>query len=87
MSGEANMNIHLSSNKFFYIQRMLPVTATTSKIENEVYRHNSAIDEEFNEILAFYRQVLTEDRELCEGVQRSLRTGIFMNGELRPDKE
>ncbi|KAL4975290.1 hypothetical protein BDW66DRAFT_160597 [Aspergillus desertorum] len=64
------------TNKFFYIQRMIPVTATTSKIENE-----------FNAILAFYRQVLDEDRELCEGVQQSLRTGVFMNGELHPEKE
>ncbi|KAL5043032.1 hypothetical protein BDW71DRAFT_216583 [Aspergillus fruticulosus] len=75
------------TNKFFYIQRMIPVTATTSKIENEVYRHHAATDEEFNAILAFYRQVLDEDRDLCEGVQRSLRTGMFMNGELHPDKE
>ncbi|KAL4811758.1 Rieske [2Fe-2S] iron-sulfur domain-containing protein [Aspergillus spinulosporus] len=75
------------TNKFFYIQRMIPVTATTSKIENEVYRHHTATDEEFNAILTFYRQVLDEDRELCEGVQRSLRTGVFMNGELHPEKE
>lgn len=66
---------------------MIPVTATTSKVENEVYRHHAATDQEFNAILAFYRQVLDEDRELCEGVQRSLRTGVFMNGELHPEKE
>ncbi|KAL5001027.1 Rieske [2Fe-2S] iron-sulfur domain-containing protein [Aspergillus recurvatus] len=75
------------TNKFFYIQCMIPVTATTSKIVNEVYRHRAATDNEFNAILAFYRQVLNEDRELCEGVQRSLRTGVFMNGELHPEKE
>ncbi|KAL4959992.1 aromatic ring-hydroxylating oxygenase subunit alpha [Aspergillus stella-maris] len=75
------------TNKFFYIQRMLPLTPTTSKIENEVYRHKSATDEEFNNIISFYRQVLDEDRELCEGVQRSLKSGVFLNGELHPDKE
>jgi hypothetical protein len=47
---------------------MISVTATTSKIKNEVYRHRAATDGEFNAILTFYRQVLEEDRELCEGV-------------------
>ncbi|KAL4927348.1 aromatic ring-hydroxylating oxygenase subunit alpha [Aspergillus undulatus] len=75
------------TQKFFYIQRMIPITSTTSKIENEVYRHVSATDEEFDNIIAFYRQVLDEDRELCKGVQRSLRTGVFLNDELHPDKE
>ena len=74
-------------DKFFYIQRMIPVTATTSKVENEVYRHRDATDEEFDNINAFYRQVLEEDRELCVGAQENLSAGVFTNGELHPNKE
>ncbi|PYI23959.1 ISP domain-containing protein [Aspergillus violaceofuscus CBS 115571] len=75
------------TDKFFYMQRMIPLSATTSKIENEVYRHRDATDEEFDNINAFYRQVLEEDKELCVGVQTNLSTGVFINGELHPSKE
>lgn len=64
----------LERDKFFYIQRMIPITATTSKVENEVYRHKDATDEEFENINAFYRQVLDEDRELCVGTQENLNS-------------
>ena len=66
---------------------MIPVSATSSKIENEVYRHRDATDEEFDNINAFYRQVLDEDKELCVGTQESLSAGVFTNGELHPSKE
>ncbi|KAJ5757184.1 uncharacterized protein N7511_007366 [Penicillium nucicola] len=75
------------TDKFFYIQRMVPVSATESKIENEVYRHRDATDEEFENINAFYRQVLAEDKELCVGVQQNLAGGVFTSGELHPNKE
>ncbi|KAE8138508.1 hypothetical protein BDV38DRAFT_292117 [Aspergillus pseudotamarii] len=75
------------TDKFFYIQRMIPVSATKSKIENEVYRHQDATDKEFDDINAFYRQVLDEDKELCVGAQGNLGAGVFVNGELHPDKE
>lgn len=72
---------------FFYIQRMLPVTATTSKIEMEFFRHTNATDEEFDNIIAFYMQVLEEDKHLCNAAQKNINTGVFINGELHPDKE
>jgi hypothetical protein len=72
---------------FFYIQRMIPISETKTKIENEVYRHHSANDEEFASIMAFYKQVLTEDKDLCNGTQRNLNAGVFLNGELHPEKE
>ncbi|KAL1297506.1 hypothetical protein AAFC00_005024 [Neodothiora populina] len=75
------------TDNFFYIQRMLPVTATTSKIEYEVYRHKNATDEEFANINAFYKQVLEEDKDLCTAAQENLNSGVFVNGELHPDKE
>lgn len=66
---------------------MIPVSATKTKIENEVYRHKNAKDEEFDAIIAFYKQVLDEDKMLCNGAQENLNTGVFVNGELHPDKE
>lgn len=72
---------------FFYIQRMIPVTATTSRIENEVYRHKNATDEQFTNLCNFYKQVLEEDKQLCIGAQENLNSGVFVNGELHPDKE
>ncbi|KAK6384109.1 hypothetical protein LTR65_009868 [Meristemomyces frigidus] len=75
------------TENFFYIQRMFPVTATTSRIEYEVFRHKNATDESFTEINAFYRQVLEEDKQLCEAAQKNLSAGIYINGELHPERE
>ncbi|KAF5004577.1 hypothetical protein FDECE_8907 [Fusarium decemcellulare] len=75
------------TKNFFYIQRMIPVSETKTKIENEVYRHYSASDEEFKAIMAFYKQVLEEDKDLCNGTQKNLNAGVFLNGELHPEKE
>ncbi|KUL90969.1 hypothetical protein ZTR_00864 [Talaromyces verruculosus] len=75
------------TEKLFYIQRMISVSATKSKIENEVYRHKDSTDKEFDDIDAFYRQVLDEDKELCEGAQRNLGAVVFINGELHPNEE
>ena len=66
---------------------MVPTSPTTSKIENEVYRHKNAPDEEFANICDFYRQVLEEDKDLCEGAQRNMDANVFTSGELHPDKE
>lgn len=66
---------------------MIPAGPTKTRVENEVYRHKDASDEEFTAINAFYKQVLQEDKELCDGAQRNLDAGVFVNGELHPDKE
>ena len=66
---------------------MIPISATKSKIENEVYRHQDATDKEFDDNNALYRQVLDEDMELCVGAHHNLGGGVFVNGELHPDKE
>ncbi|KAH0429884.1 rieske 2fe-2s family protein [Colletotrichum camelliae] len=79
-------SVTITSN-FFYIQRMIPVSATKTRIENEVYRHHNAGDEEFAAINAFYKQVLEEDKQLCIGAQENLSAGVFINGELHPEKE
>jgi phenylpropionate dioxygenase-like ring-hydroxylating dioxygenase large terminal subunit len=75
------------TQNFFYIQRMIPTSATTTRIENEIYRHKNSSDMEFEAINAFYKQVLAEDKDLCEGAQRNMDIGVFTNGELHPEKE
>lgn len=66
---------------------MVPLSATRSKIENEVYRHKNASDQEFANICEFYKQVLDEDKALCEGSQVNLEAGVFTSGQLHPRKE
>lgn len=66
---------------------MIPVSETTSRIENEVYRHKNATDEKFKALCDFYTQVLEEDKELCEGAQANLSGGVYVTGELHPQKE
>lgn len=75
------------NNHFMCLQRMLPVTATTSKIEFEVYRHRDATDEQFKAMSTFYTTIMEEDKHLCNAAQSNLSAGVFVNGELHPDKE
>lgn len=63
---------------------MTPVIASTSRVENEVYRHKDTTKEEFEDINASYRQVLDEDKELCVRAQENLTSDVFSNGELQP---
>jgi len=66
---------------------MLPLTATTSKIEFEVYRHKDATDEQFANMKSFYETIMEEDKHLCNASQLNLNSGVYFNGELHPDKE
>lgn len=56
-------------------------------MEYEVYRHKDATDEAFNYIWNTFKQVLTEDKDLCNAAQKNLNAGIFLNGELHPRVE
>ncbi|KAH7214446.1 Rieske [2Fe-2S] iron-sulfur domain-containing protein [Fusarium oxysporum] len=48
---------------------------------------NSASDEDFNEISNCFKQILKEDKDLCNAAQKNLNAGIFVNGELHPRVE
>lgn len=63
------------------------MSATQTEMEYEVYRHQSASDEDFNEIDQTFKTVMGEDKVLCEGAQRNLDTGVFMSGQLHPEAE
>ncbi|KAH8663442.1 iron-sulfur cluster-binding protein [Tricladium varicosporioides] len=65
----------------------VPTSATTTSMEYEVYRHIESSDEAFTEINVLYKQVLKEDKDLCDGAQRNLNAGIFTNGKLHPLNE
>lgn len=56
-------------------------------MEYEVYRHKDATDEEFTEISDFFKNIMQEDKDLCNGAQKNLNGGIFLNGELHPRVE
>lgn len=67
--------------------RCIPISATQTKMEYEVYRAHSATDEEFLWIDKFYKQVLKEDKDLSNGTQKNLQGGVFLSGELHPKTE
>lgn len=67
--------------------RCIPISASQTKMEYEVYRANDATDEEFMDVSDFFKQVLKEDKDLCNGAQKNLNAGIFMSGELHPRVE
>ncbi|KAI4595546.1 hypothetical protein KJ359_006892 [Pestalotiopsis sp. 9143b] len=67
--------------------RCIPISATQTKMEYEVYRGNEAPDEHFTWISEFFKQVLREDKDLCNAAQKNLEIGIFTNGVLHPQAE
>lgn len=82
------LTIHVSgSPHFFYIMRCIPVSASQTKMEYEVYRHKDATDEEFTYITETFRTILKEDKDLCNAAQKNLNGNVFINGELHPMAE
>jgi hypothetical protein len=78
---------YLHSADFFYMMRCIPVSSGKTKMEYDVFRRNDTTDEDFARINDFYKQVLQEDKDLCNGTQKNLEAGIFINGQLHPEKE
>lgn len=56
-------------------------------MEYDVFRGNHSSDEDFKWINELFKQVLKEDKDLCEAAYKNLQSGIFMNGELHPRAE
>ena len=52
-----------------------------------MYKHNDATHDEFTKISDFFKNVMREDKELCNEAQKNLNSGIFLNGQLHPQKE
>ncbi|KAI8687446.1 Choline monooxygenase, chloroplastic [Fusarium sp. Ph1] len=72
---------------FFYMMRCIPMSAGKTLMEYDVFRHNNTDDDNFKRINEFFNQVLQEDKDLCNGTQKNLEGGIFINGQLHPEKE
>ncbi|KAI3392053.1 hypothetical protein diail_6308 [Diaporthe ilicicola] len=75
------------SPHFFYIMRCIPVSASQTQMEYEVYRHRDATDEEFTYISETFKRILKEDKDLCNAAQKNLNGSVFVNGELHPTAE
>ncbi|KAL4816186.1 Rieske [2Fe-2S] iron-sulfur domain-containing protein [Aspergillus spinulosporus] len=75
------------SPHFFYLMRCVPITASQTHMQYEVYRHINASDEDFHKIDSIFKQVLKEDKDLCNAAQRNLNAGVYVNGELHPEHE
>lgn len=56
-------------------------------MQYEVYRHKDASDEVFKEIDSFFKQVENEDKQLCNGAQENLNSGVYVSGNLQPFDE
>ncbi|KAL3431184.1 ring hydroxylating alpha subunit-domain-containing protein [Aspergillus tetrazonus] len=78
-----NTTVTMTSH-YFYLMRVNPTSPTTTTLEYEVCRHKDASDQQFGEMDAFFKQVEDEDKQLCEGAQRNLNAGVYVNGELHP---
>ncbi|KAJ9222101.1 hypothetical protein DTO027B5_5067 [Paecilomyces variotii] len=80
----ASFNI---SPHFFFIQRFTPISPTKSVMRYEVYRNKNSSDQDFNLISDMYKRIMSEDKYLCVNTQKNLNAGVFVNGELHPEKE
>ncbi|KAI9367761.1 Rieske [2Fe-2S] domain protein [Aspergillus egyptiacus] len=80
----ASMNV---SPNFFFMQRFVPIAPGKSIMKYEVYRNKNATDEDFELVNSMYKRVMSEDKYLCTMAQRNINAGVFVNGELHPEKE
>jgi len=69
---------------FIMIQKFLPNGPTKSVMNYEIYRNKHSSQEDFERIASMYARVMSEDKVLCEGAQKNLNSGVFVNGELHP---
>lgn len=69
-----------------HLMRACPTSATTTRMEYDVYKlHTPAATAELHATMAqFYKQVTSEDVELCNQVQRNLQRGIYTSGLCKP---
>ncbi len=67
--------------------RVVPTSAVTTSMQYEVFRHRKASDAVFKDLDGYFKQVENEDKQLCNGVQRNLNAGVYVNGNLQPFNE
>ncbi|ELU37058.1 hypothetical protein AG1IA_08913 [Rhizoctonia solani AG-1 IA] len=67
--------------------RVVPLSATQTKMEYDVFKRKTVSMERLKEYMEFYEQVEEEDYLLCVATQRNLNTGIYSRGVLHPSNE
>ncbi|RMD44454.1 hypothetical protein DV735_g615, partial [Chaetothyriales sp. CBS 134920] len=72
---------------FIMLQRFLPRGPSSSAMNYQIFRNRHSTDQEFRLISELYAQVVSEDKVLCEAVQRNLNQGLFRSGQLHPRLE
>ena len=72
---------------FMMLQRFLPYGPTKSSMHYQIFRNRNSSDKDFKLISEMYARVVSEDKALCEQVQKNLNAGIIVNGELHPRLE
>lgn len=56
---------------FFFLQRFVSISPTHCSVRYEVYRHKDYSDKDFDQITQAYKQIISEDKSLCENTQKS----------------
>lgn len=75
------------TNTMWYMMRVVPISATQTRMEYDVFRHKSVSLERLRAYMQFYEKVEDEDFHLVTATQKSLNTGIYRGGALHPTKE
>ncbi|KAG9091721.1 hypothetical protein FRC07_011796, partial [Ceratobasidium sp. 392] len=71
----------------WYMMRVIPLSATQTRMEYDVFKRKTVSMEQLREYMRFYEQVEEEDYMLCVATQRNLNTGIYSRGVLHPNNE
>ena len=66
------------------IQTFVPQGPSHTTMRYQIWRNRRSDREKFDIMDQAYRRIMKEDKALCEGVQRNITTGVFINGELHP---
>ncbi|KZO92660.1 ISP domain-containing protein [Calocera viscosa TUFC12733] len=75
------------TNVLWYMMRVVPISATQTRMEYDVFKRKSISLERLRAYMQFYEKVEDEDFHLVTATQKSLNTGIYRRGSLHPTKE
>ncbi|KAI5959384.1 uncharacterized protein KGF55_005361 [Candida pseudojiufengensis] len=71
----------------WYSIRVLPLSATKTTLQYDIYTKKGINEFEKKEFVDFLQLVELEDFELCQLTQKNLNEGIYSSGYLHPEKE
>ncbi|ODV96056.1 hypothetical protein PACTADRAFT_40911 [Pachysolen tannophilus NRRL Y-2460] len=71
----------------WYSIRVLPITATHTILQYDIFTKKGLADDKKKEFVDFLQLVELEDFNLCELTQKNLNEGVYSTGYLHPKKE